>query len=514
MKFFASRYSCRYNRFALQRRVPKLLALLFAFLFFVPFLSGCSVALGPGYSIQKQNFELIFVPSPEPHLAVRCTYQLVNSGNQPLQSIRLVVPPSEAFHRTVTVVEWNGQRLNDQPVGAAAPTDIGDTIELRWNDSWNPKQKRTLLLSYELASGAHLGGFLAATPETFFAYPGSWNPTLLAPKGTLGTGEVSPKEWNISVRVPNGFLVHASGTPGKKSSSLDAVVYSFLQKPGDFAPFAAGGKYIEKEINSDGGKILFWTLQPVDSQAAQSAAVSVAQRARYYETEYGKGGKIDSTIRLLECVIPGQSFGCGQLPQTIFIHQAWIARGLKDKKFYEDADFELAYTWFGGVSHVRFDEFPLPMDAAAPYAGWEAQAHEVGGDARGERIRWLLGDFDKHAEECKDKIVLPRPASLQSCSYSASWSKSGLFFFALEDRIGRSALHNALRNMIQARRGRDFELADLISAIEAESHQPQGLFVREWLKHRGIPDDFRARYSSSVTPATSSSTNSIKEPQK
>ena len=515
MKRFASHYSYRYNRFALQRRVPKLSALFFAFLFFIILaLSGCSVALGPGYSVQKQNLELRFVPSPEPHLAIRSTYQLVNSGNRPLQSIRIVVPPAEAFRRAMTVAEWNGQRINEQLLGAAASTDIGDTIELRWNDSWNPKQKRTMVLSYELSSGSHLGSFLAVSPETFFADPDSWQPTLLAPKGTLGAGGRPPKEWDISVHVPNGFLVHASGASGRISRSHDEVVYSFLQKPGDFAPFAAGGKYIEKEIRSDGEKILFWTLQPVDAHAAQSAAASIAQRARYYETEYGKGGKRDSTIRLLECVILGQNFGCGQLPQTVFVHQAWIARGLKDEKFYEDADFGLAYTWFGGVSRVRFDEFPLPMDAAAPYAGWEAQAHNKGGDARNERVRWLLRDFDKHAEECKDKIVLPRPASSESCSYSASWSKSGLFFFAMEDRIGRSTFHNALKNMIQARRGRDFSLDDLISAMEAESHQSQGQFVREWLKHRGIPDDFRARYSSDVTPATSSFTNSIKEPQK
>jgi hypothetical protein len=497
----------------LQPRVPKLFAILFAFSFLAFSFGGCSVTLGPAYTIEKQNFELHFVPAQEPHLAVRCTYQLVNSGNQPLQSMRITLPPAAAFHRTSSAAEWNGQQLNEQLVSAAAAMDIGDTVELRWNDPWNPKQRRTLILRYDLSSGSHLGNFLAASPETFFAYPDSWNPILLAPRGVFGAGGVSPKKWNISVRVPDGFLVHSSGAPGKKSRSQGEVVFSFLQRPGDFAPFAAGGKYVEREIHSGGARILFWTLQPVDSEAAQNAAVFIARRAHYYETEYGKSGR-DSTIRLLECVIPGQNFGCGQLPQTIFVHQAWIARGWKDKKFYEDADFELAYTWFGGVSRVRFDEFPLPMDAAAPYAGWEAQAQEEGGDARNERIRWLLRDFNKQAEECKDKIVLPRPAGSQTCSYSASWSKSGLLFFALEDRIGRTTFHNALRNMIQYRRGSDFSLADLISASEAESHQAQGQFVREWLKHAGIPDDFRARYSVHATAATNSSTNSTKEPQK
>jgi hypothetical protein len=68
--------------------------------------------------------------------------------------------------------------------------------------------------------------------------------------------------------------------------------------------------------------------------------------------------------------------------------------------------------------------------------------------------------------------------------------------------------------MIQDRRGLDFSLEDLISAIEAESHQPQGQFVREWLKHLGIPDEFRARYAMNVTPAPNSSASTIKEPQR
>ncbi|MBS1867141.1 MAG: hypothetical protein JSS69_14600, partial [Acidobacteria bacterium] len=412
------------------------------------------------------------------------------------------------FHRTATAAEWNGKPIDVQLVSAATATDIGDTIELRWSDNWNPKQKRTLVLSYELATGSHLGSFLAVTSETFFSDPDSWNPRLLAPKGIFGTGGVAPKKWNLSVRVPSGFLIDASGSTAKKSGSHGETVYSFSQKAEDFAPFAAGGKYTEKEVRADGERILFWTLHPVDSQAAQNAANSISRRAHYYENEYGKAGKEGNTIRMLECVIPTQNFGCGALPQTIFVHQAWIARGLKDEEFYDDVNFELAYTWFGGVSRVRFDESPLPMDALAPYAGWEAKANEEGGAARNARIRWLLGDFDKHATQCKDKIILPRPAGSQGCSYSGAWSKSGLFFFALEDKIGRKEFHAALKNMIQYRRARDMSIEDLISSIETESHQQQGPFVRQWLKDPGIPSEFRARYSGNAAPAENSSLNS------
>ncbi len=496
----------------MQHFLPHRLPALFASALAAILLSGCSVALGPGYVIQKQNIELRFVSAPEPHLAVHCNYQLLNSGNQPLQSIRIVLPAAAAFQRSATSAQWNGHPLDVQTVNAASSSDVGDTIELRWPEAWAVKQKRALVLEYELSTGSHSGSYLAASPDTFFAFPESWNPALLPAKHLFGTGGVPPKKWTISVRVPSGFLVHASGALAKRTTSHDEWIYSFRQQPGEFAPFAAGGKYVEREIHADGGRILFWTLQPVDPAAAQNAASSIASRAHYYESEYGPSTKGPRTIRLLECPIPSKSFGCGALPETIFIHQVWVARGLKDREFYEDLNFELAYTWFGGVSRVRFDESPLPMDAVGPYAGWEAQAHENGDDARPVRIRMLLADFDKHSADCREKIVLPLPPGEYGCSYSPAWTKSALFFFALEDEFGRRPLHQSLKSMIQDRRGTDFRIQDLISALDEETHQPHGPFVRQWLKHSGIPDDFRARYAMAATPAANADVNSSKEP--
>ena len=476
------------------------------------FLTSCGVVLGPGYLIQKQDLELRFVSSPQPHLAVRGTYHLLNSGNQPLQSLRVLVPGADAFHRSATSAEWNGQTVDIQTVSAASSSDRGDTVELRLPRPWGRKEKRTLVLSYELSTGFHLGSYLAVSTDTFFAFPESWDPKLLPVKHIFATGGVPPRKWNLSVRVPSGFLVHASGVPGKPARSHDEWIYSFRQQPGEFPPFAAGGKYVEREARANGDRVLFWTLQPVESTAAQSAANSIASRARYYESEYGSSTKGFRTIRLLECPVPAKTFGCGALPETILVHQAWLARGLKDKEFFDDVNFELAYTWFGGVSRVRFDEGPLPMDAAAPYAGWEAQAHDDGDNSRTMRVQSLLSDFDKHSTECKEEVILPLPPGEYGCSYSMAWTKSALFFFALEDRIGRGPFHESLKSMIQARRGSDFRLQDLISVMESKSHQPQGQFVRQWLKHPGVPDDFRARYPMTAAEPAASSAKSTKEP--
>lgn len=508
---FASFISSRYNRFALQHFLSHRLPSLSVFALAIIFLSGCSVALGPGYLIQKQDLELHFVSSPEPHLAVHCTYHLLNSGNQPLHSLRIVVPAADAFHRSATSAQWNGHSVGIQNVSPASPSDTGDTVDLQLPEPWPVKHKRTLILDYKLSTGFHLGGYLAVGPETFFVFSESWNPSLLPAKHLFAAGGVPPKKWTLSVRVPSGFLVHASGIAGKRKSAGSEWLYSFIQQRGQFAPFAAGGKYVEREASENGQRILFWTLQPIDTAAAQSAADSVASRAHYYELEYGPSTKDSHTLRLLECPVPSKTFGCGTLPETILVHQAWIARGLKDKEFYDDVNFELAYTWFGGVSRVRFDESPLPMDAVAPYAGWEAQARAEGDDARAVRIRSLLSDFDKDSADCKEKIILPLAPGEYGCSYSLAWTKSALFFFALEDEFGRPQLHQALKSMIQDRRGADFGLQDLISALDSETHQPQGPFVRHWLKHSGIPDDFRARYSMAGAPAANSDPNSSKE---
>jgi len=474
-------------------------------------VGGCTVALGPGYTIQKQNLELRFVPSPEPHLAVHATYQLVNSGAQPLEAIRITLPPSEAFHRQATIAHWNNQSIELQEISAASLSEQGDVIELRWPEAWRHKQKRTLILDYELSSGSHLGSFLAVSPDTFFAYPGSWNPILLPLKGIFGAGGVPPKKWTISVRVPGGDLVHASGIAGTRAGSDGEWLYSFTQLPHGFAPFAAGGSYVETRIDSGRGDVRFWMRKPVDPVVAQNAATSISTRAHYYETEYGAPANGALSLRLLECVIPAQNFGCGALPETILVQQAWIVRGMAERKFYEDVNFELAYTWFGGVAHVAFDQSPLPMDALAPYAGWEAQAVEDGGDARAERIRNLISEFDRSVTTCKEKVILPRPANVDDCSYSAAWTKSGLFFFAFEDKVGRAPFHAALKSMLADRRGRDIGLQDLVASLDAEAREPQSPFLRQWLKHPAIPEEFRARYAMSVAPAANSETNSSKE---
>jgi aminopeptidase N len=55
--------------------------------------------------------------------------------------------------------------------------------------------------------------------------------------------------------------------------------------------------------------------------------------------------------------------------------------------------------------------------------------------------------------------------------------------------------------MLEARRGGGFDLDDLIAAFEQETHQNVAQFVRLWMKHPGVPADFRARYEGPAASA-------------
>ncbi len=82
--------------------------------------------------------------------------------------------------------------------------------------------------------------------------------------------------------------------------------------------------------------------------------------------------------------------------------------------------------------------------------------------------------------------------------------KSFLFFYALQDRYGQETFRKATQYMLHARRERGFELSDLIAAFEEQTHQNVAEFVRMWMKHPGVPEEFRARYegSAAATAAT------------
>src|SRR4029077_12345806 len=112
-----------------------------------------------------------------------------------------------------------------------------------------------------------------------------------------------------------------------------------------------------------------------------------------------------------------------------------------------------------------------------------------GADSRSETIRRVLRLIPEKAvaQHPEERVVIR--------------AKSFLFFYGLQDRYGREVFRSAVRHMLYARRERGLELSDLIAAFEQATHQNVAEFVRLWMKHPGVPDEFRARYGETATAA-------------
>jgi hypothetical protein len=157
----------------------------------------------------------------------------------------------------------------------------------------------------------------------------------------------------------------------------------------------------------------------------------------------------------------------------------------------------LAASWLGYGQNPGFYEQEAPLNALPAYAAALGRESIEGPFVREETIRRTLRFIPGNAPKQKAED----PALLRA--------KSFLFFYALRERYGQEAFNNALSHMLSARRGRGFNLADLISAFEQETHQNVAEFVRLWMKHPGVPGEFRSRHEDVSAMTTSSSKEDV-----
>jgi hypothetical protein len=142
----------------------------------------------------------------------------------------------------------------------------------------------------------------------------------------------------------------------------------------------------------------------------------------------------------------------------------------------------LASTWLGYGQNPGFYEQDPPLAALPAFAAIRGREAAGGPQIRTTAIRRALKNIPLDGQPGKtepDNVVR---------------AKSLLLFFALQDRYGQKAFADALSHMLYARRRGGFDITDMISAFDQETHQNVGEFVRHWMKRPGVPQDFRSRY--------------------
>jgi hypothetical protein len=142
----------------------------------------------------------------------------------------------------------------------------------------------------------------------------------------------------------------------------------------------------------------------------------------------------------------------------------------------------LASSWLGYGQNPGFYEQEPPLSLLPAFAAATGREAASGTESRAATIRRSL------------RLIPAKTEPRQKESEEVMRAKSFLFFYGLQDKYGKEVFRKAISHMLYARRGRGFELSDLIAAFEQETHQNVAEFVRLWMKRPGVPEEFRARY--------------------
>jgi hypothetical protein len=452
------------------------------------------VALGPGYSIERQEIRVQFLPGPDPRIRVDSDYQLRNTGNQSLSSIELRLPWSRGFNVITAQAAWDGASL----AGQNSPANPRNTL-LALPQKWTVSGRHTLRLSAEFqSSAAGQAGFRFAA-DAFSLPSEGWAPQLLPSQGLFATGGVPPKEWKLVVRVPDGFLVHTSGGSKKTSRNGRESTIQSLQHPDDRYPFVVAGLYKETALDTGtGNKIFLWTRAQEDSARLQQSADALVRAVQAYDATFGARAQKSKPFWIVECPLLD---GCFTAAESAYANLLSAEPGAVSSQLVSldtlligvsggapklaAAAPGLAASWLGYGQNPGFYEQQPPLSALPAFASALGEEAIEGPVSRTETIRRALRMIPKSAaaRKTEDENVMR--------------AKSFLFFYALQERYGQEVFRHAISHMLSARQGRGFDLDDLIAAFEQETHQNVAEFVRMWMKRPGVPEEFRARYEDS-----------------
>jgi len=472
--------------------------------------SGCVHPLGPGYLVEKQQIEVQFFPASPQKIRVDATYQLRNTGNQPLASLDARLPGGRRLHVAAMQLTWDGKRLEVTP---SPDTPRNSSVDLP--QSWVVSARHTLHLSYDIVSAAPEETGLSFAEDAFFLPSANWNAEFLPSRGLFGFGGEPPRKWELMVRVPPGFLVHTSGMSRKQARKGGEEIARSVQTPADHYPFVVAARYTSAEIGDGKHRVFLWTRSQPDADSLRQASQEVARTTAVYDGMFGsRTTKKDAPLWIVECPDTRGCLSTSSPVATLLLGEdaaqstaemvsadtLMVDLSAGTPRLVATVAPSLAASWLGYGQNPGFYEQVPPLSLLPAFAAAIGREALVGPAYRGEVIRRALR-------------VIP--------GNSAAWNASGrpkeedpgvvrakslLFFYALQDRYGPEVFRKGVTHMLEARRGRGFDISDLIASFEQETHQNTAEFVRMWMKRPGVPDDFRAQYESKSTAE-----NSVKE---
>jgi hypothetical protein len=471
--------------------------------------AGCVAALGPGYTIEKQEVRVHFLPDPQPRILLEADYHLRNTGNRPLSSLELRLPGRRRFHLGSGHADWDGAELTFEN----EPSTPRETL-LNFPAPWQVSARHVLHLSAEIAPPSSGENNLSFTADAFFLPAQGWSPELLPAEGLFSTGGVPPRRWDLVLRVPENFIVHSSGRITKTSRDRGELLIRATQSPQDHYPFVVAGRYLSTSLDSAGQKVFFGTRASQNAVNLGPTTESPMRAIQSFNSDFGVRTQTSQPLWIVECPAVEGCFSrrdsayaklVGATDEPASAEMISMDAVVADvsggaPKLAGNVAPSLAASWLGYGQNPGYFEQGPPLYALPAFAASAGREAVEGPTVREETIRRIL------------RVVPPKPQKVEPHKVedpAVLRAKSLLFFYALQERYGQDNFGKALRHMLEARHGRGFNLDDLISAFEQETHQNVAEFVRLWMKHPGVPDEFRARHEDASTAAATATAPNI-----
>ncbi len=468
--------------------------------------------LGPGYVVEKQEIRVQFAPAGS-SIHIEAEYDLRNTGTRSIREMEILLPAGRWLRHSPATIQWDGAEVTAE----SAPDRSRNSV-LRFAQPWPVSTAHSLRIAYDILPPGENTNALNFAPDAFYLPAAGWSPELPQIPVIFGFGGVPPKKWELVVTVPDGFLVHTSGTLQKASrQKASSQTLRALQTVADRYPFVVAGRYSASDIRDSHQKIILWSRASGNSGVIRQASSDLARTIDVYNESFGAPPSRGKAFWIVECPVPSSCLPRFRSSDTVAPNEDESSAELASSdtvmvdpsngapKLAADAAPSLAASWLGYGRNPGFYVQTPPLSQLPMFAAAQAREAIEGAQARNETIRRTLRLVPKTLE-VKTSDAAPQrsvpgvlgptgqhPAT-QREDDRALRAKSLLFFYALQDRYGRQAFHSAITHMLYARASRGFDLDDLIAAFEQETHQNVAEFVRLWMKHPGVPEEFRSRY--------------------
>lgn len=466
-------------------------------------MSGCAVALAPGYRVLDETRTVEFVPGPPSSLHIDERYQLRNTGTTALPFLDIAFPEQAAFGTHDARVQWNGRAIDLSELPEEYRQDNPNTRRINFESPWNKDRSAALDITYAFSSRSDVGNRIAIGDRTFHLSSLGWAALPQPPHRFLSPYPARPPKMIYSVRVPADFLVLARGKLRHRKVDRTDAEYQFQLNKSDLAPFVVAGHYVETRPGA--GSVVFWALHPL-AESTGSSTQRIADAWATLEKDFGpintevRGPHIVEAPDLSSGSDEGPDTGVASFPGGVLVGEQTLALGIASDAFIDRVSHALAHNWFTDEMYPGPNAAIGIGEGLAEYATVVIDEAEGGASARQARVQHFLGQYNDALQRAKETSLGVTRLTDPPGQRAIAIAKAPLMYVALEDTCGEQPVRNALKNLVTILSGQQVGFNDLRSAMEQTCGKDLGEFFRIWLYGKGLPPSFAARYGSSTAP--------------